>query len=245
MAATAWYTHYPAIKSVKVNQFVQDGIKLLTELYGQPVVPIKKVRLCYSLPLDTESELRKHFQLCEMVDEEAGEFAIYLSHQPDAYSFHGQLGHEIAHLLNANMYDAYIEGLNTLFAEKLLTQENLDWSGWANYFQQGNDAFYAHTYHMMREIDEFLIDGELSNFLDFAEPISEESTEQKINIEAWLDTLSQEKRDVVKFIIFNYAARIEIARRKSHSVYHFAIPHRCSCECHSCKSSEKRKKQDD
>lgn len=230
MAATKWYTYYPAIKDVGVDKFVQDGIKLLTELYGEPIVPVNKVRLCYSVPLDSKSELRKQFQLCELVDQEAGEFVIYLSHQPDAYSFHGQLGHEIAHLLNARLYDAYIEGLNTRFAEKLLTQSNLDWSGWAHYFQQANsDAFYAHTYHMMKEIDEFLIDGELSNFLHFAEPISEGSTEQKINIEAWLETLSREKRDVVKFIIFNYAARIEVARRKSHSVYNFTIPRLCSC----------------
>jgi len=228
MAATKWYTYYPAINDLEVDQFVQDGIKLLTQLYGEPIVPIKKVRLCYSVPLDAKSELRKQFQLCELVDQQAGEFAIYLSHQPNAYSFHGQLGHEIAHLLNANLYDAYIEGLNTRFAEKLLTQSNLDWSGWAHYFQQANnDAFYAHTYHMMKEIDEFLIDGELSNLLHFAQPISEESTEEKINIEAWLETLSREKRDVVKFIIFNYAARIEVARRQSHSVYNFTIPRLC------------------
>ncbi len=231
MAATKWYSYYPAITDIQVDKFLQDGIELITTLYGEPIVPINKVRLCYSMPLDTKSELKKNFQLCELVDEEAGEFTIYLSHQPNAYSFHGQLGHEIAHLLNANMYDAYIEGLNTLFAEKLLTQSNLDWSGWAQYFRQDNsDAFYAHTYHMMREIDEFLIDGELSNFLSFAEPISEESTKQRINIEAWLETLSCEKRDVVKFIIFSYAARIEVARRKSHSVYDFTIPGLCSCK---------------
>ena len=228
--ATKWYMHYQAIKDADADRFMQDGIKLVKQFYGEPIIPIKTVRLCYTVPLDPNSQLRQHFQLCELVDQEAGEFTIYLSHQPDAYSFHGQLGHEIAHLLNPLIYDAYVEGLNTRFAEKLVTTWNLDWSGWADYFQKDNDPFYARTYHMMKEIDEFLAEGELSNLLLFAEPIGDNSTHQKINIEAWLKTLAREKRDIVKFIIFKYAAGIEIARRQSHSSYHFAIPRLCSCD---------------
>ena len=227
--AEKWYTYYQAIKDAESEKFLEDGIELVKHFYGEPVTPIQKVHLCYSMPIDPKSEMTKGFRLCELVDQEAGEFAIYLSHQPDAYAFHGQLGHEIAHLLNPSIYDAYVEGLNTRFAEKLLTKCNLDWSGWATHFQQDNDAFYARTYHMIKEIDEFLAEGELSNLLLFTEPIDDESTYQKINIEAWLKTLARDKRDVVKFIIFKYAASIEIARRESHSSYHFTIPRLCSC----------------
>lgn len=227
--AKKWHTYYKSIENRKAHEFVEDGIELVKQFYGEPIIPIKSVHLCYSQPIARNSELEKNFRLCELVDEEAGEFAIYLSQKPMDYAFHGTLAHEIAHLLNPRIYDAYIEGLNTCFAEKLLKKWKLDWSGWASHFQQDNEPFYARTYHMMKEIDEFLNEGGLSNFFDFVEPVDDGSGNEKINIEAWLHTLPRGKQDVVRFLIFKYAAPIEVARRESHSAYHFTIPRLCSC----------------
>ncbi len=120
-----------------VYYFVESGFNYSQKLYGKPKIPVKKLNL------------RLHTTPLTVLDNaNTGEFTIYLSRKPSEYTFHGQLSHEIFHLLNAQLLDCYVEGLATVFAEKMLNRNNLDWNRWEQYFQPSYESFYGLTYSM-------------------------------------------------------------------------------------------------
>ncbi len=100
---SAQFISSPQIKALdanfnnpKISSFVQSGFNYSQQLYGQPRIAVKKV----NLNLNTTP-------LTSLENENQGEFTIYLSRKTSEYAFHGQLSHEIFHLLNAQLLDCY------------------------------------------------------------------------------------------------------------------------------------------
>ncbi|MGB3513672.1 MAG: hypothetical protein WBA93_31600 [Microcoleaceae cyanobacterium] len=198
----------PQIESLDANlnnssvyDFVESGFNYTQQLYGQPRIPVKKVNLrLHTTPLTSLDNASQ------------GEFTIYLSRKPSEYSFHGQLAHEIAHLLNAQLLDCYAEGLASVFAEKMLNSQNLDWSKWETYYQQGNEPFYGSTYSMMKEVAETAGSANMRRLLDFA--VYNDGSKQQlmqIDINGWLSSMSDYTNTEVKKVINQHIAQVKIA----------------------------------
>jgi hypothetical protein len=205
---------YQSIDDPKANSFLQQGLSYAIELYGEPRIPVRKVFLKY----------RPQGALTNLTDSGDGIFTIFLSHKPNEYSFYGQLAHEVAHLLNAQIYDAYVEGLNTVFSEKLLKRTGKDWSRWEEYYRKNEAPFYATTYFMMKEVSEVAGDRAMSNFLSYAKYNSENSQRMYIDIEEWIDSLPREKRAKVRNVILKYASNVQKSMDGIHEEYTFILP---------------------
>ncbi|NEP40236.1 MAG: hypothetical protein F6K35_13765, partial [Okeania sp. SIO2H7] len=103
-----------SLNNVSISYFVQSVFNYSQQLYGEPRIAVKKVNL------------RLHTSpLASLDNANQGEFTIYLSRKPSEYAFHGPLSHEIFHLLHSQLLDCYVEGLATVFAEKVLTRKDL------------------------------------------------------------------------------------------------------------------------
>lgn len=194
-----FFEMYRPIDDTASRAFAERGLALATELFGPPAIPVNTLYLRHSTPLDPNHNLKRGFQLCEISDRQQGIFTIYLGRWPTEYSFHGQLGHEIAHLLNADLYDAYVEGLNTAFAERLLRKEQRDWTRWETYYEN-DDPFYGHTYRMMKQVWDVVGDEHIRRFLSYAVPSGDER-KMHINIDGWLDSLPDPLRTAVLDIV--------------------------------------------
>lgn len=187
------------LNNASVYDFVESGFNYTQQLYGQPRIPVKKVNL------------RLHTRALTSLDNaNKGEFTIYLSRKPSEYSFHGQLAHEIAHLLNAQLRDCYAEGLASVFAEKMLNTKNLDWSKWETYYQQGNEPFYGLTYSMMKEVSETAGSANMRRMLDFAVYNDGGKKLMYIDIDGWLSSMSDYTNTEVKKVINQHIAQVKI-----------------------------------
>ncbi len=201
----AQFNSSPAIEALDANlnnsniySFLESGFNYTQQLYGEPKIPVKKVNLrLHKTPLTSLDNASK------------GEFTIYLSRKPSEYSFHSQLAHEIAHLLNAQLPDCYGEGLATVFAEKMLNRTNLDWSGWETYFQAGNEPFYGLTYSMMKEVSETAGGANMRRFLNFAVDNNASKKWMHINIDEWLSSMSDYTNAEVKKVINQHIAEVK------------------------------------
>ena len=210
VAEEKWHQKYISLESPTSDRFIKEGLAYAESLYGKAKIPVTKVNLRLSQPIRDEN-IRKNFQLTETTDPAKGIFTIYLSRRPNEYSYHGQLAHEIGHLLNSRLMDAYMEGLCTLFSEKYLKRNNMDWSGWEKWYKDDSngDRFYASTYFMMREINATLGDEAMRNFLDFAEETPNRRGSMHINIEKWLASLPASQKSQAKEIILEHAPVIK------------------------------------
>lgn len=173
-----------------IYSFIREGFNYAVELYGEPRITVNKVNLqLYSRPLTS------------LNNPEQGEFTIYLNRRPSEYAFHGQLSHEIGHLLNAQLLDCYVEGMNIAFAEKMLTRKGLDWIGWESYFRQGYEPFYGSTYFLMKEVAETVGKANMETFLSFAVYNDETKQLMHIDIDGWLSSLSGSAKAEAKKVI--------------------------------------------
>lgn len=194
---SAQFISSPQIKPLDANfnnssiySFVQSGFNYSKQLYGQARIPVKKINLDLNItPLTSLDNANK------------GEFTIYLSHKPSEYPFHGQLAHEIFHLLNAQLLDCYAEGLATVFAEKMLTRNNLNWSGWEEYFQAGYEPFYGLTYSMMKQISDTAGSANMNSLLNFTVYNKSSQRWMHIDINGWLSSMSDTVKIEVEKII--------------------------------------------
>ena len=191
----------------KISSFVQSGFNYSQQLYGQPRIAVKKV----NLNLNTTP-------LTSLENENQGEFTIYLSRKPSEYAFHGQLSHEIFHLLNAQLLDCYAEGLATVFAEKMLTRNNLNWSGWEQYFQQGSEPFYGLTYLMMKEVSDTAGSANMSSLLNFAVDNPSKSW-MRIDIDGWLSSMSDRVKIEVEKVINKHINQVEQVVELNNQMY--------------------------
>jgi hypothetical protein len=212
---TIWHTRYCRLSNEPaVRQFFDGALADAIKWLGYPRLPIKTVHLRLSRKLDPSDNIKEHFQLCELVSEQNGEFAIYTSKDSSDPLFHGQFAHEIAHLLDPQFSDAYVEGLNTLFAEWVVNKYGFEWSSWASRYTNGGDPFYAHTYHMLKDISDSIGRASLKNMLQFSENVLD-SNKRRIAIYRWLDTLCDSQRRSVIDIIQNYLPDIRATRHEA------------------------------
>jgi hypothetical protein len=230
MSEIIWHERYRKIDSPEAKEFLRIGLDYAIELLGEPKTAIKEIYLCRSQIRDPLVHTGKTgFQLTEIVNESTGEFAIYLSHDPSSHKFYGQLAHEIAHLLNARLYDVYVEGLNTVFAEKLLRKQKMDWTALAEYFRGGNEPFYGKSYEMLRLIDSSVRNSDMKRLLSYAEEQSPGSPRMAIDIDGWIRSLPPKKQKIVINTIEKYKADIQSALQSSpghEDDYQFQLPAR-------------------
>ncbi|MDJ0553439.1 MAG: hypothetical protein QNJ68_03180 [Microcoleaceae cyanobacterium MO_207.B10] len=188
----------PNLNNPSIYDFVESGFNYSQKLYGQPKIPVKKVNLRFNTRA-----------LTSLDNVAQGEFTIYLSRKPSEYAFHGQLAHEIAHLLNAQLLDCYVEGLASIFAEKMLNSQNLDWSRWETYYQQGNEPFYGLTYSMIKEVSETVGSANMRRLLDFAVYNDASKQLMHIDIDGWLSSMSDLTKTEAKKLIKKYIYQVK------------------------------------
>ncbi|MES9856978.1 MAG: hypothetical protein ABW166_10285 [Sedimenticola sp.] len=218
------HQHYTLLERPGISAFIEHGITLSTHLYGQPEITIKEVDLRISQPTDPNSKLPRGFSGTSLRDQAEGSFTIFLSRKPGSYAFHGQLAHEIAHLHNPRLFDVYVEGLNMLFAEKLLVKEGLDWSRWERHLKKGGDPFYGQSYQLMVKLEEIVGEKRLGTLLKHAVSSNRSGSRMHIDIDGWLDTLAQTQRKKAARVIWDNAAKMEHTRKASRPHYAFHQP---------------------
>ncbi|MDJ0519381.1 MAG: hypothetical protein QNJ74_25020 [Trichodesmium sp. MO_231.B1] len=212
---SAQFISSPQIKSLDANfnnssiySFVQSGFNYSQQLYGKSRIPVKKINLRLNLT-----------PLTSLENANQGEFTIYLSRKPSEYSFHGQLAHEIFHLLNAQLLDCYAEGLATVFAEKILTRNNLNWSGWEQYFQAGSEPFYGLTYSMMKEVSDTAGSANMNSLLNFAVYNDPSQRWMHIDIDGWLSSMSDSVKIEVEKIINKHITPVKQVVESNNQIY--------------------------
>jgi hypothetical protein len=223
-AESTWFRQYQSIDDPETLEFAWNGFQYAQALLGAPRISVTTVHLCLSVPVKPKSSLKKHFQLTETTDADKGIFTIYVSREPGAYAFAGQLAHEICHLLNGNLHDAYTEGICTVFAEKYLVAQGYDWSGWRRYFDQGNAPFYGATYYMMREIWNLVGNRQIGRLLTCARDFPDGSGKMYLDVTDWLRALPEQKQHNVVQVIERYKAVIERQIEVSESPVCFVVP---------------------
>ncbi|NES78367.1 MULTISPECIES: hypothetical protein [Okeania] len=202
-----------SLNNVSISSFVQSVFNYSQQLYGEPRIAVKKVNLrLHTTPLASLDNANQ------------GEFTIYLSRKPSEYAFHGQLSHEIFHLLNAQLLDCYVEGLATVFAEKVLTRKDLDWSGWETYFQQGSEPFYSLTYSMMKEVSETAGSANMSRLLEFAVDNKASKKWMHIDIDGWLSLMSNYVKIEVEKVINKYIVQVKPVVGSKNNMYTCLAP---------------------
>ncbi len=191
-----------------IYSFVQSGFNYSQQLYGKPRIPVKKLNLNLNIT-----------PLTSLNNPNQGEFTIYLSRKPSEYAFHGQLAHEIFHLLNAQLLDCYGEGLATVFAEKILTRNNLNWSGWEQYFQAGSEPFYGLTYSMMKEVSDTAGSANMNSLLNFAVYNDPSQRWMHIDIDGWLSSMSDSVKIEVEKIINKHITPVKQVVESNNQMY--------------------------
>ncbi|MCL2923862.1 MAG: hypothetical protein MGF17_04330 [Trichodesmium sp. MAG_R04] len=197
----------------KIYAFIRSGFNYSQQLYGKPRIPVEKVNLKFNTT-----------PLTSLDDESQGEFTIYLSRKPSEYAFHGQLAHEIFHLLNSQLLDCYAEGLATFFAEKMLTRNNLNWSQWKQYFQQGSEPFYGLSYLMMKEVSQIAGQTNMSHLLDFVVYNNYSKRWMHIDISKWLSSMSDSVKIEVEKVINKNIAQVKQVTESNNQMYSCVEP---------------------
>lgn len=191
---------YQEITNQRVHKFVEAARKRASRLYGETAIPIRQILIYRSLPKKPNSDIRQNFQETSISLKEPGTFVIFMSSDPSEYRFFGSLLHEVLHLQNNYIHDVYMEGLCTVFAEEIYKENSQHWEPWIEWFNSGADPFYGATYQMMRDIAAVTDPESLHRLLKFAVPLDREGR-QKLDINAWLNTIPKDRRLLVSEII--------------------------------------------
>jgi hypothetical protein len=210
------YSLYEPITEDAALDFYDRVLFEAKEYFGvAPLYPIKTVHLVYSHRPQTDEPIPTAFQRCDLNDRESGEYTIYISSDEDnEEAFYGQFAHEIAHLLNPSLYDAYVVGFFTLFAQKMCNKFGKQWDDvWLPYFEQlmesiSSDAFYAQTFFMASEIDKVIIDEERHYFLKSIVSDDDSGYVMHIDPNMWLAKMRPEIRPLILSTIQKYAQGI-------------------------------------
>ncbi|MCI0652007.1 MAG: hypothetical protein L0Z55_08990 [Planctomycetes bacterium] len=219
-----WHEYYKPITDPEATRFAADALAEATSIFGPPAIPVRTLHLRTSTPRTPGTGYREGFLLTELVDAAAGEFCIYVSKEAGHISFHGELAHEVFHLLNAKFYDSYIEGLATCFAERWITKKKLDWPAWEKHFLDGNGPLHGTTYFMMKEVAAKVGDEHLRTILGFGKYFDATETRMWLDIDAWLGTLPADTKSAVRGIIYKHAPAVTRAMATSHYQVSFVLP---------------------
>ncbi|MGZ0654344.1 hypothetical protein ACWPKO_18070 [Coraliomargarita sp. W4R53] len=148
-----FHTLYVPIESAEAAAFVAAGLDLLRREYAPLEFPVREVWLRYS---ETNTfgkayKVAEHFSLTEVVDAEAGVFAIYIAVPVNDDEFYPLLAHEIGHLQQPSLRDDWgMEGFCMVFSEKLCALQGKDWSVWTKRFANNSKDPYARAYQRAR-----------------------------------------------------------------------------------------------
>ncbi|MEO1125383.1 MAG: hypothetical protein AAFX95_14990 [Cyanobacteria bacterium J06639_16] len=175
-----------------VEDFVREALGEAISRYGQPRVPIHRVEV---------KAIDSKYAYTVLEDEQQGLFAIYMSRHPSEYGFWGLLAHETSHLLNAQFFDCYAEGLANLFGQEMLALNGLDRKGWEEYFNSNVDPFYSTTYFMVRELDAVIDADALRTLLKFTTDLDRSDPWMLVDINNWVESLSPEMGDRVRTVV--------------------------------------------
>lgn len=221
-----WHLLYQPIPEPAAREFLEKALAAGRQWLGEPLVPVREVRLRLSTPRRPGSQLRRGFRLTEVNSLEEGIFTIYVSARPGDRAFHGQLAHEVFHLFDPRYRDVYIEGLNTLLSEKLLRRMGLPWKHWEEHFGSGKDPLYGGAYRLLRRLEAVVGEAAILRLVRHGEgrATGRGQVHRAIAIDGWLDSLEPTARIAARLLILESHDRIEKHRLKSHRDYAFAKP---------------------
>jgi hypothetical protein len=215
-----WHTAYQPINDATSQQFIQTALAEATKQFGAPVIPVKKVLLRRSKKSSTAKGYRvaEDFSLTECVDPTNGIFAIYLAVDPSHPDYFPLLGHECTHLINANIFDWYMEGIATRFSEQICAKTGKPWSNWTKRFGKNKRDPYALSYRMMHELQTQFP----AEYPRIVQHIGlGENGHLRVDIDGWLCTLSASQRTQALKIITPY---IKLLIHHTGVGYNFTVP---------------------
>jgi hypothetical protein len=149
-ASVPYHQLYQTIDEPEVQQFLKAGLQLLQRAHGPLEFSVNEVLLRHSKKNGNgfRYAIVEGFSLTEIVDAEAGIFAIYISVPPNHREFYLLLAHEIGHLKQPSLVDDWaMEGFCMLFSKYLCGQLGHDWSIWERRLHADSDDPYARAYH--------------------------------------------------------------------------------------------------
>jgi hypothetical protein len=151
------------------------------------------------LPMPGKIYKTEGFELCEILDETAGSFVVYVAPARNDPMFFFKLGHEICHMINPYVYDWHIEGLCHYFAEHMGQVNGMETGAFQRTLSKRQDREpYSASYLMIRDLKRTTQDS-VWRLFDFAVPWEpggkgENGKKMFIDIVSWLQTLDPEKR---------------------------------------------------
>ncbi|MBT4758420.1 MAG: hypothetical protein HOO08_08540 [Opitutae bacterium] len=148
--AVPYHQLYQTIEDPEVLQFLNAGLQMLQRAHEPLEFSVNEILLLQSKKNERGHRyaIAEGFSLTEIVDAEAGIFAIYISVPPSHREFYPLLAHEIGHLKQPSLIDDWaMEGFCMLFSEDLCDQQGQDWSIWKRRLHADSDDPYARAYH--------------------------------------------------------------------------------------------------
>lgn len=144
-----FHSLYQEIDSAEAAAFLSAGLKILERDHAPLEYPVRKVLLRRSEPnsLGEKYRIASHFSLTEIVDADAGVFAIYIAVPESDLEFYPLLAHEIGHLKQPSLRDDWeMEGFCMVFSEALCLELGKDWSVWTRRFSENEADPYGRAY---------------------------------------------------------------------------------------------------
>ncbi len=225
-AADKWYNedylNYLLIDDHQALTLLRHGMEDLTWIFGPVPYSSNAVELRSTQPYDASTHPVLAFPHVRMSNEEGDRVIIFLTMVSNEPNFHGQLAHELFHLVDPRIKDVYMEGLATLFAEKLITKSRENWERWRIWYQDGNAPFYGQTYFMMKNIENVVGWATLKKLPNCKQAYDSYSKELDIN--RWLADLNSHQREEVRKIILRYADGIRAAIETDNQYFGFIMP---------------------
>ena len=217
-----WHEAYQPIDDPASEAFIAQTLEQAITEFGQPVVPVNQVLLRRSTPLPEARRYRigRDFSLTECVDSTNGIFVIYLAVDPEHRNYFPLLAHECAHLLNPYILDWYMEGLATVFSEQRCLDTGREWGDWKRHFMRTRREPYGLSYRMMMELQQELPNG-YATIIHFVAENGKGPDKLRIDIDAWLDSLPEDRRMLAYEIISSYVKTLE---KEISDQYYFTVP---------------------
>ena len=221
--AGPWHDAYEPINDPESEAFVAAALEKAVQQFGEPALPVRKVMLRRSRKVREARRYRigEDFSLTECVDSTNGVFVIYLAVDPGHRNYFPLLGHECAHLLDARIFDWYMEGAATLFSRQVCEETGREWGSWKRHFERTRRDPYGLSYRMMSELEQEFPEAYPSFIRCTAEQGGEGNTRLRIDIDAWLARLPPDRADRAREIIAGYA---DVLERNVSPQYYFRKP---------------------
>jgi len=216
------YAAYQPLDDPVAEAFLSASLEKAKEQFGEPVIPVNKVILRRS----QKTEAARNYLMPEDISETTcidttnGVFVILIGVDPDHRNYYPLLGHECMHLLNPHITDWYMEGIATVFSEQVCAEHEKDWGDWKRHFSRTRRDPYALSYRMMKAMQEAFPDA-YPQLITYAVPNGHAAPWLKIDIDAWLDSLPEDRREEALSII---EPNVGLLERRTNAQYGFDVP---------------------